>query len=301
MTASLPNTGEQAALRLLRNTPGALCTIMRVDGSFSRAPGAQLAVTEDGQFAGSLSDGCLERELAVQAASVRPAGEPVVLRYGAGSPFIDLRLPCGAGIDVLVDPSPNQLEIEQVCAALDARRPAALALPATASFGLNARAFDPALRILAFGSGPELDALARLAGAAGIETDVRVAGAPGLGLGQPPSGCAADPFTAIILLFHDREWEEQILLWALTTQAFYIGSIGGGVARQSRLQRLSRLGIEPADIARVRSPVGMIPSARDPVTLAISILAEVVGEDQGRRRQRPALQPVSAQTAGVAA
>lgn len=301
MTASLPNTGEQAALRLLRTTPGALCTIMRVDGSFSRAPGAQLAVTHDEQFAGSLSDGCLERELALQAANARAAGRPVALRYGAGSPFIDFRLPCGAGIDVLVDPFPNRLEIEQVCAALDARRPAALALPATAACGPSARAFDPALRILAFGSGPELDALAGLAGAAGIEADVRVAGGPGLALGQPPSGCAADAFTAIILLFHDHEWEEQILLWALATEAFYIGSIGGRAARQARRQRLSRRGVRPADIARVRSPVGTIPSARDPMTLAISILAEIVGEDQERRRQRPAIYPASAETAGVAA
>lgn len=291
MTDFGENTSEQAALRLLRTVPGALCTILNVDGSFSRSPGAQLAIGENGQLAGSLSDGCLERELANQAARARSSNRAIALRYGAGSPFIDFRLPCGAGIDVLVDPFPSRAEIDRVCAELDARRSVAMSLPAVDTFGPTARAFDPALRLLAFGKGPELPALVRVSEAAGIEVEARVAGAPGLALGRPPSGCVADTFTAVVLLFHDHEWEEQILRWALTTSAFYIGSIGGSLARQMRRERLSKLGADPAEIARIRSPIGIIPSARDPMTLAVSILAEIVAADQKTRRQRPLIYP----------
>ncbi|MDV3457936.1 XdhC family protein [Sphingomonas sp. HF-S4] len=202
---------------------------------------------------------------------------------------------------MLVDPFPNRAEIERVCAELDARRSAAMLLPAAGTFGATARAFDPALRLLAFGKGPELSALARVAEAAGIEVEARVAGAPGLALGRSPSGCVADKFTAVVLLFHDHEWEEQILLWALTTSAFYIGSIGGSLARQMRRKRLSDLGAGPAEIARIRSPIGTIPSARDPMTLAVSILAEVVDADQERRRQRPLVYPRYGLRAGATA
>ena len=34
--------------------------------------------------------------------------------------------------------------------------------------------------------------------------------------------------------------------------------------------------LSPADIARVVGPIGLIPATRDPDTLALSVLAEIV-------------------------
>ena len=47
-----------------------LCTIVGIEGSFSRRLGAQLAVLPDGTTVGSLSDGCLEAQLATDMLSL---------------------------------------------------------------------------------------------------------------------------------------------------------------------------------------------------------------------------------------
>ena len=71
-----------------------LCTIIGIEGSFSRRVGAQLAVHKDGTITGSLADGCLEKQLASEIAA---AEGPVVKRFGTGSELIDFRLPWAAG------------------------------------------------------------------------------------------------------------------------------------------------------------------------------------------------------------
>jgi len=274
MTIAPATDEDQAALRLAAEVPDtALCTIVGIDGSYSRRRGAQLAVAPDGRMAGSLADGCLEKELATQAAEARAAGTgPAMLRYGAGSPFIDFRLPCGAGLDVLIDPAPDRGALAAVMARLDARQPAALVLPAPSP--VAERLFVPTLRLVVLGAGPEPEALVRLAAAQGLPAELLVPDRD-LALGRPPT-VLLDSWTAVVLLFHDHEWEPTLADWALASPAFYVGAQGGKAAREARAGRLMAMGHDAASLARLRSPVGLIPNARDANTLALSILAEVV-------------------------
>src|SRR3546814_2636687 len=101
-------TGDIAALELIASEGGALCTLMHIEGSYSREVGSHLAISRSGSVAGNLADGCLEAELANQSAQAAIEGCARIVRYGKGSPFIDFRLPCGAGIDILVDPLPDR-------------------------------------------------------------------------------------------------------------------------------------------------------------------------------------------------
>jgi xanthine dehydrogenase accessory factor len=268
---------DHAALRAACADGVGLCTIVRIEGSFSRRLGAQLAVARDATVTGSLADGCLEREL---AAEVARGGEPRVIRYGAGSPKIDFRLPCGGGLDILIDPAPDRAAVRAVADQLDQRRPASLPLPAPAP--LRHRRFAPSLRLLLFGEGPELAAMEQIASAAGIvvETHDRTgnSGPGALALGQRPDHLVADCWTAVVLLFHDHEWESAILDWALRTPAFFIGAQGGAPARAERAARLAALGYAPQQIARIASPIGTVGHSREPAALALSVLAGVVGE-----------------------
>jgi len=261
---------DRAALRAACEDGVGLCTIVGIDGSFSRRLGAQLAVHTDGAITGSLADGCLEKQLASEVAA---ATEPVVKRFGAGSELIDFRLPCGSGLDLLIDPSPDRAACRAAVEQLARREAAALALPAEA---LPQRDYIPALRLQLFGEGPELEALAALAAASGLEVEAQ--GKDALSLGRRPQGLTADPWTAIVLLFHDHEWEQAILEWALGTPAFFIGAQGGFEARRGRSERLAAAGTPPDQLARIRSPVGVIARSREPGVLALSVLAEVVGE-----------------------
>jgi len=267
---------DHAALRAAAEAGAGLCTIVGIEGSFSRRLGAQLAVHADGAVTGSLADGCLERQL---ASEIGAGGQRRVMRFGAGSPLIDFRLPCGSGLDILIDPAPDRAACRAALARLAARAEAALDLPVQGSSGfLERRLYVPALQILLFGEGPELDAVTALGRAAGLAVDIRARDDAALSLGQRPHGLGADRWTAVALLFHDHEWEQSILEWALETPAFYIGAQGGRQAREERLQRLTGAGLGGDAIARVRSPVGIVKHSREPVALALSALAQIVGE-----------------------
>lgn len=267
--------GDHAAIMAACEPGVGLCTIVGIDGSFSRRLGAQLAVRGDGTTVGSLADGCLEAQL---ASDISRLDRPTILRYGAGSDTIDFRLPCGGGLDILLDPAPDRQACRAVVERLQDRRPAQLKLPDASP--LRLRTYVPRLRIVAFGEGPELRMLGQLAMALGVELDLRTK--DDLTLGEAAPDCCFDPWTAALLLFHDHEWEAALLEQALTCEAFYIGAQGGENARIQRALTLSARGLSEDAIARISSPVGLIPNCKDPAALALSALAEIVGAYQHR-------------------
>jgi xanthine dehydrogenase accessory factor len=87
---------------------------------------------------------------------------------------------------------------------------------------------------------------------------------------------SSDKWSAIILFFHDHEWEPAILKSGLSTDGFYIGAQGSQRARDNRFKALEALGVENPELSRLHGPVGIIPSARDARTLAVSVLAEIL-------------------------
>lgn len=281
-------SGDHDALFLAAEGDAALCTIVGIDGSFSRRLGAQLAVARDGTVAGDLADNCLNAELANQAAEAFADGSVRMLRYGKGSPFIDFRLPCGSGLDIVIDPNPDRAALEAAVAQVKERHEASLALPLPGDTDpefLDTRRYIPPVRLLVLGAGAECAALAKLARTQGIAVDWREAG-NGLSLDKVPSDLEADRWTAVLLLFHDHEWEHALLKWALGTPAFYIGAQGGAPARRERIERLRTSGFSDEQLGRVQSPVGLIPRARDPQVLALSVLAEVVGAHEALHPHR---------------
>ena len=250
-----------------------LCTVVGIDGSFSRRIGAQLAVRADGSTVGSLADGCLEAQLAADIARLDRAE---TVRYGHGSQTIDFRLPCGGGLDILLDPAPDRAACRAALALLADRQTARLTLASNAL--LAERIYVPALRVAAFGEGPELIAFARLAAAMDVATETFDKGQ--LALGQPADDCRFDPWTAALLLFHDHEWELPLLEQALASDAFYIGAQGGENARIARALALTARGVAEETVARITSPVGLIPACKNPETLALSALAQIVAESE---------------------
>ncbi len=114
-----PQCSDHAALFAACEPGVALCTIVAIDGAFSRRNGSQLAILPDGSLVGSLSDTCLEQQLASDA---RDAGRAITKRYGRGSEMIDFRLPCGGGLDILIDPAPDRAACRAAAQALSRRQ-----------------------------------------------------------------------------------------------------------------------------------------------------------------------------------
>ncbi|WP_169132665.1 XdhC family protein [Aromatoleum evansii] len=95
----------------------ALATVVAVEGSTYRRPGARMLVSADGESEGSISGGCLERDVFRQAARVLHSGEPAVLVYDSTDEDVaeGYSLGCNGVVVVLVEP----VEPEGSSAALD--------------------------------------------------------------------------------------------------------------------------------------------------------------------------------------
>src|SRR6266536_339889 len=75
---------EAAALRA-RGVPFLLATVVRVSGSAYRRPGARMLIADDHWIAGSVSGGCLERDILLRGPFRTRGGAPVVVTYDSTS------------------------------------------------------------------------------------------------------------------------------------------------------------------------------------------------------------------------
>jgi xanthine dehydrogenase accessory factor len=85
----------------------ALATVVKVQGSAYRRPGARMLVFGDGKTVGGVSGGCLERDVIQRAGAIMLSNQPALVRYDttldpeSGSGY---SLGCGGAIDVLIEP-----------------------------------------------------------------------------------------------------------------------------------------------------------------------------------------------------
>lgn len=123
-----------------------LATVTQTWGSAPRPVGAQLVVSGAGAIMGSVSGGCVEGAVILEAAGVLATGLPRRLTFGVSDDTaFATGLACGGTIAVLLDPVgvgqglPVAL-LRELCAARAARRPVALSvrLPATPEAGAKA-------------------------------------------------------------------------------------------------------------------------------------------------------------------
>jgi xanthine/CO dehydrogenase XdhC/CoxF family maturation factor len=82
----------------------AIATVVSTWGSAPRAAGSQLVCNEQGQFAGSVSGGCVEVDVIQSAATVMSTGESRLLEYGVSDELaFSVGLACGGRIRVYVE------------------------------------------------------------------------------------------------------------------------------------------------------------------------------------------------------
>ena len=90
-----------------RGVQAALATVVNVTGSTYRRPGARMLIAADGQTVGSVSGGCLERDVLNQARRVLQRNKPRVVTYDSMSDddiVWEFNLGCNGIVDVLIEP-----------------------------------------------------------------------------------------------------------------------------------------------------------------------------------------------------
>jgi len=291
-----------------------LATLVYADGSAPRPRGSQMAVADDGSWYGYLSGGCAEAAIAAEACTAIKEGRSRAVRYGVGSPYLDIQLPCGAGIDIWFDQSIDARITEQLLNRIDARCVTGIetsTLPAAVMsrvIDMNAnsiaescfrRWYFPQRRLYVIGAGPGVAALSALASAADYSVSVLSPDRQTLEslshqsvnveLLQSQSqidALACDPWTAVVLFFHEHEKETAILKFFLGTDVYYVGALGSRRTHAVRLELLRSNSVTEEDCERIHGPVGLDIDAQTPAEIAISVLAELT---QTYQKAAPAL------------
>jgi xanthine dehydrogenase accessory factor len=328
---------EAARTWLERDGRVALATVVDTWGSAPVPVGGQMAVAADGRFQGSVSGGCIEGEIIVEAEEILGTGKPKVLTFGvADETAWRAGLPCGGQVQVYVERVDKAAGAELLDRALKAKESRQGLVVRTrledASRTLYARddanmpddiadrfataksqltegpegkvflhALVPPARILVIGATHIGQVLAQIAKLAGYEVQVvdpRTAFAapdrfrdvtihtewpqdalPKIGL---------DPYTTVVALSHVGHIDDEALKLAVRSPCLYIGALGSSRNHAKRKERLKAAGITDAEIARIKSPIGIDIGAQTPAEIAVSVMAEVILAVRGIKRKAAA-------------
>jgi xanthine dehydrogenase accessory factor len=270
-----------------------------------------------GIVSGFLSGGCVEGDVALHAAETLADGRPRRLVYGEGGPWPDIRLLCGARIELLVERLGAEDEaVGRLLELTEQRRPAlwrtdgqarrleerngegAACAIDLAPFEVR-RLYLPVPRLVVVGADPIALAIAQLGAQAGFETHlVRPKGPsepPAVGgvtysraePGEALAALAPDPWTAVAVATHDWDIDQAALMAALPSPAAYVGVLGARRRLPERLARLKAAGVGEADLARLKAPIGLDLGGKAPWEVAVAVIAEIIGE----REKHPPLEP----------
>jgi xanthine dehydrogenase accessory factor len=338
--------------------PVGLATVVGVRKSAPRQPGASMAVTPDGEVAGSVSGGCVEGAVFQEAQGVLAEGTPKRLTYGiSDDEAFSIGLTCGGEIDLFVEilDSAHAPSFEALVASISSEEPVAIATVietggdgeagAGAGVGLGAKlvvwpdrvegtlgtegldaavtddtrgmldqgqtgqrrygprgerrlddvtvfiqSFAPRPRMYVFGAIDFAAAVARIGAFLGyyvtvcdarsvFATPKRFPQAHEVVVEWPHRFLPTAPIdsrTVICVLTHDPKFDVPLLEIALRTDAGYIGAMGSRRTHDDRLARLRERGLTDAELARLRSPIGLDIGGRTPEETAVSIAAEII-------------------------
>ncbi|SHH24900.1 XdhC family protein [Marivita hallyeonensis] len=306
----------ETALAWHRSGKGAvLATVIETWGSAPRRVGSQLAISGEGEIEGSVSGGCVEGAVVVEAMDALEEGKARELEFGVSDQdAFAVGLACGGTIRVLVEPIgevlPEALLAELVQHRSD-RTPVAYVADLDnnersltrdghdqafrmdrSGFVEDSRTFvaihNPPLRLIVVGAVHIAQALLPMARIAGYDPtliDPREAfGSEGRFPGEtilhdwPDEAVqklGLDTRTALVLLTHDPKLDDPALEQALRANCFYIGALGSTRTHAKRVERLAAAGFTQDEIDQIHGPIGLDIGASGPAEIAVSILAEM--------------------------
>lgn len=300
------------ALQAASGRAVALATLVEVEGSSYRSPGARLLLLPDGTRLGSISGGCLEQDIALRAQAVLASGRSEVVAYDT-TVENDLVWGVGTGCQGVVRVFIERLPAERprwvaaLAGNLAARRGTALAvahggahppgtmlaaeLAADSAAGVFRETIPAPPALLICGAGDDAQPLVRLAKETGWHVTVAdsreaYATAARFPLADslvvtPAARLAeswqADDRTFVVVMTHRYAEDLELLRVLLPLPLVYLGVLGPRQRTDRLLAALRRSGFESdaAGRARLHAPVGLDLGGRGPEWVAVSILAEL--------------------------
>jgi len=297
-----------------------LATLFRVEGGGPRPEGTQMVFSQpsDGplEVHGFMSGGCVEADVARHALAVMATGVAMRLVYGPSSPWPDIRLLCGAEIEILLERiTPGDVAAKGLEQAYLTRQSGVWVSDGTTRrFELGshrhdcqwtsepfsvARAYHPVPRLVVVGSDPTALAIASLGVTAGFQTWLNrpkgpVSAPPVSGLGylrQEPEAAlkeiGLDPWTYVAVASHDADTDHPALVAALRSSAAYVGLLGARRRLPDRLAALKAAGVSDEALDRLHAPIGIDLGGKAPWEVAISVLGEMIQNRRMPKTSKP--------------
>ena len=266
--------------------PWALATLVQTEGSTYRKPGARLLADSDGGTLGVLSGGCLEDEIARSAQKVIDDASPVLLSFDT-----KLLYGCDGQLKILVEPLPaagqNGNLITEIGRLLRNREVCRIRICFEGdAMGSDILPFDILVaeqrgvfidtvplpvRLLLFGTGPEIEPITQLAGNLGWVAEC---------FGHPSElaeDFRPDAQTAALVMTHNFGRDLVALDRLLPFQLRYVGLLGPRKRHAELLARLSEyrpLDFD-AEVKTLFAPSGLDIGSEAPEEIALSIVSEV--------------------------
>jgi xanthine dehydrogenase accessory factor len=264
----------------------ALATLVQTEGSTYRKPGARLLVDSDGGTLGVLSGGCLEDQIARSGQKVIDDASPVLLSFDT-----KLLYGCDGQLKILVEPLPaagqNGNLITEIGRLLRNREVCRIRICFEGdAMGSDILPFDILVaeqrgvfidtvplpvRLLLFGTGPEIEPITQLADNLGWV--VERCGHPS----ELAEDFRPDAQTAALVMTHNFGRDLVALDRLLPFQLRYVGLLGPRKRHAELLARLSEyrpLDFD-AEVKTLFAPAGLDIGSEAPEEIALSIVSEV--------------------------
>lgn len=305
----------QAIAHALNATDSAsvLATLVRVEGSSYRRPGARLLVLSNGTRIGSISGGCLEEDLLTRAAKVAATGQAEAVTYDTTSEndvVWGVGLGCHGIVRILLERLPprptwarvltenfaarHRTRLAVVHAAGNSQPLGTIAVPDAGAVPPDVFAEDvgPPLHLGVFGAGDDARPLVRLAKELGwrvtvadprpaFATTERFPEADHFVVGAADTlapGAALDADSLAVVMTHHYVHDVPVLRSLLPQPLRYLGLLGPKKRSEKILADLAKEGVAATDEERLRlhAPVGLDLGADTPEQVALAIVAEAL-------------------------
>jgi xanthine dehydrogenase accessory factor len=241
------------------NGAGALCTLIRSQGSTPRHSGSKMLVYPDGSILGTVGGGEVENRVIEEALQSIRDGKPRLLEYNMSDPERGDPGVCGGQMEVFVEPIQSKPTLVVVGAGHVGK-------------ALVHLAHWLGFRVVINDDRPEFCT------PEAVPDGDEYLPAP---LAELPQRLKITPWTYLALTTRGVNIDVQGLPALLETQAAYIGVIGSQRRWSVARKQLSEMGVSEEKLNQVRSPIGLELNAETPEEIAVSIMAEIIMLRQG--------------------
>ena len=238
-----------------KGEPFCVATVIRTADATSAKAGAKAAVTADGTILGHLGGGCVQRAVRTaaerameqggtpQIIRVKPSDTVVAMQDSDGAHLYKSGCPSGGTVDLLIEP------------------------------------WQPAPRLVVFGTSPIAQMLAAHAALAGFRLTVQSGLETGVDASRVDLANLSDLTLAprdFVVVASQGQADLTALRAALSSPARRVSMVASHKKAAALTDKLRAEGMGDGSVARLKSPAGLDIGGVDPQDIAISVLAELV-------------------------